>query len=163
MIEIYVRFVAAVVLLIWWVVQVVRKPDGFGILAGAAILYIVLQRDFYLYFLGQAAFPCGPMQAKEPEGANTEIQIENLRPDSNVVYWAAESNDEIRPDPWKAYGMNTNSGVARTDSSGTVNIRVRKPASYNVPYGRKTLQPHIHYRVCEQPGMLGPVQTITVD
>ncbi len=163
MFEVYARFVAAVVLLIWWVVQVVRKPDALGILAGVALLYIVLQRDFYLFFLDQAVFPCGPMQPKEPEGANTEIQIENLRPDSNVVYWAAESNDEIRTDPWKAYGMNSNSGVARTDASGTVVLRVRKPASYNVPYGRKTLQPHIHYRVCEQPGMLGPVRTISLD
>ncbi len=162
MFEVYARFLAAVILVVWWVIQVVRKPDAFGVIAGAALLYVVLQRDFYLFFLGQAAFPCGPMQPKEPEGANAEIQIENLRPDSNVVYWAAESDDEIRPDPWKAYGMNTNSGVARTDPYGTAILRVRKPASYKVPY-KGTLQPHIHYRVCEQPGLLGPVQTVSVD
>ncbi len=161
MIEVYARFIAAIALVVWWVMQVVRKPDGLTILAGVALFYIVLQRDFYLFFLDQAAFPCAPMQPKEPEGANTEIRIENLRPDSNVVFWAAESDDEIRADPWKAYGQNTNSGVARTDERGTVVIRVRKPASYKVPSGR-ALIPHIHYRVCEQPGLLGPVRTISV-
>lgn len=162
MFEVYARFLAALVLVVWWVMQVVRQPDALTMIAGLALVYIVLQRDFYLFFLDQAAFPCGAMQPKEPEGANTEIQIENLQPDSNVVYWASESDDEIRPDPWKAYGMNTNSGVARTDASGMVVLRVRKPSSYKVPSGR-TLQPHIHYRVCEQPGMLGPVRTIRVD
>lgn len=161
MIEVYARFFAAIVLVVWWVTQIVRKTDVFTIVAGLALLYIVLQRDYYLFFLDQAAFPCGSMQAKEPENADTEIQIDHLRPDSNVVFWAAESDEEIRPDPWKAYDMNSNSGVTRTDSSGTVKIRVRKPASYKVPY-RGTLKPHIHYRVCEQPGMLGPVRTVSL-
>lgn len=158
MFEVYARFIAAIVLVAWWVIQVVRKPDAIALLAGIALVYILSK---YLFFLGQTVFPCGPMQPKEPEGANTEIQIEKLRPDSNVVYWAAESNDEIRTDPWKAYGMNTNSGVARTDASGTVLLRVRKPASYKIPSGR-TLHSHIHYRVCEQPGMLGPVRTVNL-
>ncbi len=158
MIKIYARFAAILVLLVLWVTRF--KQDLISLLSGIAIVYLMFDRDFYLYFLDQAAFPCGPMQPKEPENADTNIRIEGLRPDSNVVFWASESSEEVQENPWKAYDTNSNSGVTRTDSDGTANFKVRKPAAYNVRMG--TLRPHVHYRVCERPGMLGPVRTISV-
>jgi hypothetical protein len=156
--KIYARVAAILVLLVLWVTRF--KQDLISILSGLAIVFLMFDRNFYLYFLDQAAFPCGPMQPKEPEDADTHIRIEGLRPDSNVVFWAAESADEVQEDPWKAYSTNSNSGVTRTDSDGTAKFKVRKPAAYNVRMG--TLSPHVHYRVCERPGMLGPVRTISV-
>jgi hypothetical protein len=156
--KIYARFAAILVLIILWVTRF--KQDLVTLLSGIAIAFLALDRDFYLYFLDQAAFPCEPLQPKEPEDADTQIRIEGLRPDSNVVFWAAESSDEVQDNPWKAYGTNSNSGVTRTDTHGTAELKVRKPASYNVRTG--TLSPHVHYRVCERPGILGPVRTISV-
>ncbi len=157
--KIYARFAAILALLVLWVTRF--KQDIVSILSGIAIVFLMFDRGFYLYFLDQAAFPCEPMQPKEPENADTQIRIEGLRPDSNVVFWAAESSEDVQEDPWKAYSSNSNSGVTRTSSEGTAVIKVRKPASYRVPYGQ-TLSPHVHYRVCERPGILGPVRTISV-
>lgn len=157
--KIYARFVAILTILVFWAMH--YKQDVMSLLTIAGIAFLVMDRDFYLYFLDQAAFPCGPMQPKEPENADTHIRIEGLRPDSNVVFWASESSEEVQENPWKAYGTNSNSGVTRTDSDGTAKFRVRKPAAYNVRMGT-TLSPHVHYRVCERPGMLGPVRTISV-
>lgn len=159
MYKIYARFVAILALLVFWAYK--SKQDALSVLAAIAVLYLALDRDFYLYFLDQAAFPCEPMQPKEPENADTAIRIENLRPNSNVVFWAAESSDQVQDDPWKAYGSNSNSGVTRTDASGTAQFKVRKPASYKVPSGSR-LNAHVHYRVCERPGLLGPVRTLSV-
>jgi hypothetical protein len=160
MIKIYLRALSICVVIAFWIMRF--KQDVWTLLAAFAVLYLALDREMYLYFLDQAAFPCEPMQPKEPDHADTEIRIENLRPDSNVVFWAAEASEEIVSNPWKAYGTNSNSGVARSDAHGTVVLRVRKPASYSTPMG-KTLNPHVHYRVCDRPGMLGAVRTIQVD
>lgn len=161
MIKIYARLAAILALLAFWAYKA-KQDDALSLFAAIAILYLALDREFYLYFLDQAAFPCEPMQPKEPEGADTVIRVENLRPNSNVVYWAAESSDQVQEDPWKAYGTNSNSGVARIDATGAVELKVRKPASYHVPF-KRALPPHVHYRVCERPGLLGPVRTLSLD
>lgn len=158
--KIYARLVSILVILAFVIKH--SKKDAWTFASILAILGLMLDRDFYLYFLDRAAFPCGPMQPKEPEGADTTVKVHGLRQNSNVVFWAAESADQVQPDPWKAYDANTNSGVTRTDATGTAVFKVRRPASYNVPYG-KQLEPHVHYRVCERPGMLGRVQTVRVE
>jgi hypothetical protein len=157
--KLYARLASVVVILTFILKNFQNNVWTFA--AMVAVLGLMLDRDFYLYFLDRAAFPCGPMQSKTPEGADTIVQVRGLRPDSNVVFWAADSSNEIQPDPWKAYSANSNSGVTRTDADGTAVFQVRNPASYKVPSGMK-LEPHVHYRVCERPGMLGRVRTIRV-
>jgi len=130
------------------------------ILVGLAALYNLFRRNYYLPFLGSSAFPCGPMMVKTPDNANVQATVK-VKPDVNVIYWAAEEHDAIVENPWLAYGKNSNSGVARSSETGEAVLNVRMPASYKVPSGR-VLTPHIHYRVCHHDGMLGPVKTTMV-
>jgi uncharacterized protein len=131
------------------------------ILIGAAALVHIFSRDYYLRFLGDSAFPCGSLMVKEPRDADTEVAIK-VEPFVNVIYWASEPNNEVVDNPWTAYNVFSNTGVARSDSDGHAVLRFRKPAAYKVPSVLKDrkLQPHVHYRVCKSYGMMGRVETV---
>lgn len=128
------------------------------LLVGLAGLLFAMDRDFYLPFLGHAVFPCEPLAEKTPEEANVSVTV-RVKPNCNVVFWAAEEGEAIVDDPWTAYAENSNSGVTRSDAQGNAVLSVRSPAAYRVPM-KGLLRPHIHYRVCKKPGMLGPVKTV---
>jgi uncharacterized membrane protein YuzA (DUF378 family) len=130
------------------------------IIIGLSALYNVFSRDYYLPFLGDSAHPCGILTEKTPDGANAQVVI-TTRPYTSVLYWASEPNDQIVENPWLAYGSNKNAGVATSDAHGKAVLRVRSPSKYKVPSGR-TLQPHIHYRVCIGNGMLSKIKTVNV-
>lgn len=132
------------------------------LLVGISAVIHLFSRDYYLRFLGDCVFPCGSLSVKTPEGADTSVTI-TVKPNVNVVFWAAEPNTKVIETPWEAYNMYSNSGVAKSDANGTVELRFRKPASYNVPrLFNNTLQPHVHYRVCKNNGMLDRVETVFV-
>lgn len=126
---------------------------------GAAALLHVFKRDYYLPFLGDSAFPCGPLTPKAPVGANVAVEIQT-EPNANIVYWAAEQHTDrqVKKNPWIAYDAYLNSGVTRSDDTGKAVLRVRNPVGYIVPV-KGELMPHIHYRVCTQHGMLSRVET----
>lgn len=128
---------------------------------GLAAIVNLFSRDYYLPFLGDAAYPCGSLLEKTPRNADTTVYIRS-KPNSSVIYWAAESNRHVQPNPWMAYAANTNAGVALSDQRGKTVLKVRKPTSYRTPLGNM-LNPHIHYRVCEGKGMLGRVQTVFIN
>jgi uncharacterized membrane protein YuzA (DUF378 family) len=139
------------------------------ILVGLSALVHVFSRNYYLPFLGDAAFPCGPLTPKEPLGADAQVVV-SVAPSANVVYWASSSTPEndgdaaVASNPWVAYGQYTNAGVARADASGKAVLRVRRPIQYKVPPLGRTLSAHVHYRVCaDKGGMLGPVRTAYID
>jgi hypothetical protein len=125
----------------------------------SALLHVV-SRDYYLPFLGPTAFPCGFLEEKTPKNPNTKVTV-NVDPNSSVVYWAAEENEKIQENPWVAYDKFSNAGVTQSDSTGKAVLQFRKPSGYRVMSG--TLKPHVHYRVCKSPGMLGAVQTYMVN
>lgn len=127
------------------------------ILIGCSALFHIFARNFYLPFLGDAAFPCGIMLPKTPENANVEVKVVT-KPKSNVVFWAAESHKEVVSNPWIAYDQFSNAGVTRSDVNGVAILRFRQPTTYKA--GLRTLAPHVHYRVCKHPGILGEVQTV---
>lgn len=127
------------------------------LLVGLAGLLFAMDRDFYLPFLGASAFPCEPLAEKTPEDADVSVTV-RVKPHCNVVYWAAEESEAIIDDPWTAYAENANSGVTRSDANGIAVLSVRSPAAYRVPF-KGLLRPHVHYRVCKKPGMLGPIKT----
>ncbi len=132
------------------------------ILVGISALFHILSRNFYLPFLGDAVFPCESMTPKTPQNADTQVKVE-VPPNTNVIYWAAEHNKEVVDNPWVAYAENSNAGVVRSDINGVAILKFRKPASYKVGLGGwKTLAPHVHYRVCQSPGMLSEVKTVFV-
>lgn len=135
-----------------------------GLLTAASLILLILNRNFYLPFLGWTVYPCGSLAEKVPSNANTEVIVQ-VQPNVNVIYWASEpTNITNQPvsNPWDAYANYENSGVVRADASGKAVLRVRTPSSYNVGMMNRTLKTHIHYRVCGHPGMLGEVKTAYV-
>ena len=135
-------------------------------LVGLSALLHIFSRDYYLPFLGAAAYPCGSLTPKQPKGATRSVTV-FVKPGANVIFWAAEparagpgfDDNKVARNPWLAYDEYSNAGVARADNMGRATLRVRDPTAYQVPpYGRK-LDAHVHYRVCDHAGMLGPVQT----
>jgi protocatechuate 3,4-dioxygenase beta subunit len=52
-----------------------------------------------------------------------------------------------------------NVGVIKSDSTGVATLYVRNPQPYTVPWmGR--LEPHVHFRVCSDNGMMGSINTV---
>lgn len=127
------------------------------ILIGVAAIWLVFKRDTYLPFLGTTVMPCPVLVERVPEGANTIVEVK-VTPNSNVVFWASESQDnQIINNPQEAYGTYSNSGVARSNARGIATLRVRKPVRYQA--GMRTLPLHIHYRICEN-GLMGRIETV---
>jgi uncharacterized membrane protein YuzA (DUF378 family) len=129
------------------------------VLVGISALVNIMSRNYYLPFLGDAVFPCNSMLEKVPQNADVQVKVE-VTPNSNVIFWASETNKDIMENPWVAYAEYSNAGVARSDVNGVAVLKFRTPSSYKVPSGMKTLAPHVHYRVCSQPGMLGEVKSV---
>lgn len=131
------------------------------VVVGLSALVHLFSRDYYLTFLGRAAFPCGSLVERVPEGADTEVAVTAL-PGASVVYWAAEGPaGGHKESPWVAYNEYANAGVAKAGADGIAVLRFRAPATYNVPM-KGRLRAHVHYRVCEKNGMIGRVQSAYV-
>jgi uncharacterized membrane protein YuzA (DUF378 family) len=133
------------------------------VLVGIAALCLLFNRDTYLPFLGETVLPCSIIPERVPPGATKEVPV-SAPPGSKVLYWAAEPSMEgLKEIPtWQeAYNKFENAGVTRTDSTGVAVLRVRNPQPYLVPM-KGRLEPHIHYRICNETGMLGRVNTVFV-
>lgn len=131
---------------------------------GVCTMYIMWDRDTYLPFLGPTHIPCGALEPRIPKGANHEVVIKTT-PHTKVLYWASEpAMDGLKNiTSWKgAYLGYENMGVVIADESGRAVLRVRPPQPYRVPvYG--LLEPHVHYRVCEESGWMGRVMTVPME
>jgi hypothetical protein len=131
------------------------------LLLGVVIILVLLNRDTYLPFLGESAFPCDNLIESVPLGANFSVTVK-VPPNVKVSYWAADpenNNSSVSPDPWVAYKDYSNSGVTVSDQQGNATLRVRFPQKYRIPWGA-TLNNHVHYRYCKTPGMLSSVFTV---
>jgi uncharacterized membrane protein YuzA (DUF378 family) len=133
------------------------------VLIGVAGLYLSIQRDFYLPFLGTTAFPQSICQPVQPPGAASQVVV-NVKPGCKVIYWAADPHDRVRDTPRLAYRDYKNAGVTVANALGEAILNVQTPAAYQVqhfPGFSRLLEPHVHYRVStSNPGMWGPVQTV---
>lgn len=133
----------------------------YGFIAIAA-LGLMLRRDTYLPFLGETVAPvCNILAERIPEGANIELKV-RVAPGARVLYWAAEpAADSLKhATNWRdAYAKYKNAGVTVADVRGNALLRVRAPQPYTVPM-KGQLKPHIHYRVCQQDGMMSRVETV---
>lgn len=129
-------------------------------LAGlVAVVVLAARRTFWLPFLGEAAFPAAALGDRDvsPRGADATATVRAPK-NALIVYWAASVD---APGPVAAYAEGSNAGIARASASGVAVLRVRRPGVYAVR-GAGKLAPHVHYRVVESAGMLGPVQTAYV-
>lgn len=123
-------------------------------------LVLLLQRDTFLPFLGRMALPPTVLKdAVYPPHSNSEVDLSFNVPDgTKVVYWGAKPSNTVVPNPWDAYGDFTNAGVAIV-VGGRATLRFACPSKYQVGSFRRTLNRHIHYRICDERGMIGSVQT----
>ena len=130
------------------------------LLIGLSALYIMFDRDTYLPFLGRAVFPCDILVESMPRDATLTLTLK-VRPNSKVIYWAANPSTTGEITDYKgAYGNYENSGVAKSNGEGIVKLNIMEPQPYYVPFKGKVLQRHLHYRVCFSNGMMGPVRTV---
>jgi len=133
-------------------------------LVGLAALTVAFSRDTYLPFLGTTVMPCSILQDKTPEHADLSVSLNGLEPGRKVLFWAAEPATVglAKIPTWQqAYLEFANAGVATVDSGGHVTLRIRKPQPYTVPM-KGRLEAHVHWRLCADEGMLGPVQTTPI-
>lgn len=134
------------------------------IIVAICALYVGLSRDTYLPFLGPTVIPSSLLVEKVPEHADLKVRILAPR-GKKVLYWAAtpENKDLQGVLDWrKAYGHFENAGVAIAGDDGSALLQVQRPQSYWVPPGRK-LEPHVHYRICSDDGMMGPVLSLFIE
>lgn len=125
---------------------------------GLSALLLALNRNTYLPFLGQTAFPCGLLKTSIPEGELVQAVVDT-KPNTMIVYWASESGEK-KDNPWDAYMGYKNSGVVMSDANGKAVLSVRPPSEYSVKW--KDLKRHIHYRECVKNGLLGEVKTVFI-
>jgi hypothetical protein len=129
------------------------------------VLYLGLQRDTYLPFLGETVLPPTLLKADAvPENANTQavIDIHWAKDGTKVLYWAASPAKEVVSTPQQAYGSFSNAGIA-TLKDGKAILKFECPSKYNVGAFEKTLNKHVHYRIVKENGMLGRVKTAWVE
>jgi hypothetical protein len=133
----------------------------------ASAIYIMFDRNTYLPFLGEMAYPCDSLVSHIPDKSDTSVSI-SVPPKSVIVYWASETaNQNLKdlPDPRTAYHKYENTGVVIADEKGNAELKFRNPQSYVVPsmFGQKKLENHVHYRYCIGNGMLSPIYTVFLD
>jgi len=133
----------------------------FALVAFSVGVYLALQRNTYLPFLGMAAVP--PTVLKDtafPSHSNNEVELsfENVPNGSKVIYWGAKPAATVQSDPQSAYADFSNAGVA-VIVNGKATLRFACPSKYQVGTFHNTLNRHIHYRISHPNGMLGSVKT----
>jgi len=126
------------------------------------VLYYLFNRDFYLPFLGQTIIPIKNTNIENPDGV-LNFKIQNLPSNTNVIYWASNSSNEVIRNPIDAYKGYTNSGITKTDLYGNASLQISCPSDYYVKsFGMdKKLSQHIHYRIesDKYPGLFSSVKT----
>jgi uncharacterized membrane protein YuzA (DUF378 family) len=183
MMEKWVHLVAAISLvlggLIWGILGLTksniveyllgrRLALALYILVGLAALYVGLRVATYLPFLGETVVPCSILSDREPDHADTEVNLHGQRPGAKILFWAAEPATVglANIKTWQqAYLDYANAGVTTVDDGGHASLRIRRPQPYIVPI-MGALTAHVHWRVCDPSGkngaMLGPVQTTPI-
>ena len=135
----------------------------FCILVLLCVLYVGVNRNTYLPFLGYAAMPPNLFTESSPKDATNEAIIRVEAPDgSKVVYWAAMSTGDEYKNPYAAYGDYSNSGVAFVMNKRAL-LRFHCPDRYNVASVGSVghvIDKHVHYRIIEaNNAIMSPVYT----
>ena len=124
---------------------------------------MILNRDTFLPFLSENFIPKKflKLENRNPKNFEKKIQV-RVRPNSKVIYWAADPGKEISKNWKKGYGKFDNSGVVTSDNNGNAEIMIVCPNRYIV-HGYKILPKHLHYRVYnENSQMLSRIYTVVL-
>jgi uncharacterized membrane protein YuzA (DUF378 family) len=127
-------------------------------IVGLCSVYLALQRDTWLPFLGPTIVPMQLLTRGEPNNATTVVEV-NVEPNQNVLFWAAlPKGDDVHIDT--AYGDYSNSGLVTADNEGVAKLHLIEGNGYHLPNGRR-LSRHVHYRVVGlEYGRMGPIYTV---
>jgi len=136
-------------------------PRFLYVIVGVSALGLAFHRDTYLPFLGATVVPCSLIPERIPEGADTTVEVK-VTPGAKVLYWAAEAETEglKKINDWRgAYLKYMNAGVTIADADGTAKLSLKNPQPYTVPW-KGRLEPHVHFRVCGENGMMERIETV---
>ena len=140
--------------------------SALGIAIGLSGLYYLTNRDFFLPFLAPTFIPFPQTKDENITGKIINVDLTDLPPNVNVLYWGSNPSTNIFEDPKEAYKGFGSSGMVKSDDKGNVSFTILCPASYKVnrklPFMQpKVLESHVHYRYEDPsyPGMFSSVQT----
>jgi hypothetical protein len=130
-------------------------------------LYLLLNRNTYLPFLGETVLPskllCNNQTNNNIINNNNLIHLK-INTDKNtekIIWWAADSDNPnvVIDNPKDAYKKYNNSGVSLV-YDGVSEVVLLCPKSYIA--GGRELPKHLHYRESKK-DILGDVKTINID
>ena len=129
-----------------------------------AILYLAMNRNTYLPFLGYSAMPPSLFASeKKPDNAHEALVLElddDIPDGTRVIYWGAlQSKDKniIKANPFEAYGNYLNSGISVVKDKKAI-IYYLCPDKYRA--GGSVIDRHIHYRLVKPNSpIISPVYT----
>lgn len=145
-------------------------------IVGVLAIYVILDRETYLPFLGEAVIPSTLINGDSNnvdigKSKNVLVKLRNLPPSTKLIYWGARpaKTDSSEVKYWKdAYGAYENSGVVITSADGMASFSISCPQSYYVRVlglFQKQIPAHIHFRYV-LPGssgtMLSEVKTVPI-
>ena len=155
--------------LLSYVVHARAARKTFYIVAGILCVYLLLNKQTYLPFLGECAVPSSVFSQKTNNlSSDNLVNLTIKAPNADKVIWWASLNDDnkVASSPDEAYNEYENSGVSNVGKDGNVNISFPCPKQYKVPtmfgLSSKILGKHVHYREAKG-GMLSDLKTIKLD
>ena len=131
------------------------------VIVGISALGLAFHRDTYLPFLGPTVIPCSLIPERIPDGADAIVEVK-VAPGAKVLYWAAEPATEglKKINDWRgAYLKYMNAGVTIAGADGRARLLLKNPQPYTVPW-KGRLEPHVHFRVCGENGMMERIETV---
>lgn len=128
------------------------------VIVAFAGIYLAVQRDTWLPFLGYNVIPVQLLVNRTPNNPTRKISV-RVNPNETILYWAAKSKgDGTMVD--KAYDDYSNSGLVKANDQGDAELPIVEGSGYTLPSGQH-LDKHVHYRVVGlDNGMAGSIQTI---
>ncbi len=164
-IDIWIHIFSIIIILffsIFYSVYIILYPNVYLIIKFIAFIilicsiYIALNRNTYLPFLGYSVFPSKLLNNEvSPLNANLTgiLDIDEID-NTIIVYWGAMNKGHIHNNPKEAYGDYSNSGIAFVKNKKAT-IKFNCPDNYIVGYDVKK---HIHYRIIKPNSiMMSPV------
>lgn len=130
------------------------------VVALVGVVYVGLNRDFYMPFLGPTVIPTSLLKVGTPPDASVAVSVDAPSSATHVMYWAASPSTFATDNPTDAYGKFKNAGVVQV-AGGRATLRVACPGTYKVGWGR-VLPRHLHYRFVFPNGVLSAVKTAAV-
>ena len=132
-----------------------------GMIGLVCSVLMLMNRDTFLPFLSENFLPESFLKLDEhiPKKAERNITL-SVKPNSKVIYWAADPGKEVHKTWKEGYGTFENSGTVLSDANGKAVIPLECPSRYIV-HGYKILPKHVHYRVYDKDSqMMSRIYTV---